>query len=383
MLKTISIKNFKGIKELDNLKIGPAVTFIIGQNGAGKSTLISAIYLTSQILRRRSANEVLDEFTPFSDEFLSHNSGSKDAEFSFHLSEDGANYRFSYSISVRNNSFQISNERLEELNDENEFKDLVYERIDDGIRTSEGNIPLHINKDELIMSGYNERRTRLIANSIKSYKTLWFNGLDAESKFRLYSIENLDRQSLDAIVVKLYNEDRRAFDAATTVVRTLIPSFLPPEVRKISPESNGSSESRYMVFWKEGWSDGSSLSYTLPGLSGGNIRLIELIFTIFAFKDSTCIVGEELENGQYLGRLKTMLEIVETVAIRRNIQMIFTTHSGDVLSGVAPKNVIYVEKDNDGYSKFQHLDEKIDSMEIKSILGERPTTKDLLELGVI
>lgn len=383
MLKSITVKNFKGIKNLENLKFGSGATFIVGQNGAGKSTLISVVYLTSQIIQRRSANDVLDEFVPFGEEFLSHNSGSTDAEFSFCISDQGRNYRFSYSIGVRNNLFQISTEKLEELNDDYTAKTLVYERSPNGIKTPEGDIPLHVNTDELVLSGYNEERTHSLANVIKGYKVLWFNGNNGESKFRVYSSENLNQQSLDAIAVRLYTEDPAAFDSAVKVIQTLIPNFIAPEIRQISPEGNAGSESRYIVFWKEGWKDGSTLSYTVPGLSGGNQRIIELIFTLYASKDATCLVGEELENGQYLGRIKTLLEIVNTAAIRRNIQMIFTTHSDDVLNNVSPTKVIYVERDPDGYSVFQPLNERINSAYITEVLGEEPTTKDLLDMGVI
>ncbi|MBQ9019834.1 AAA family ATPase [Candidatus Saccharibacteria bacterium] len=383
MLKSISIKNFKGIKNLDNLRFGQGATFIIGQNGVGKSTLISAIYLTSQIIKHRSANEVLDEFVPLGEEFISHNSNSSTAEFSFCLSVREDIYRFSYSISTDSDLFKISTERLEELNPDYTIKELVYERMQDGIKVPNGNIPLHVNDDEFVLSSYGEDRTRTLASTIKNYKVLWFNGNNGESKFRVYSSENLNQQSLDAIAVKLYKEDPSSFESATKVIKTLIPSFTAPEIREISPDSNSSSESRYIVFWKEGWSDGSVLSYAVPGLSGGNLRIIELIFTLYSSKDAICLIGEELENGQYLGRIKTLLEIVNTLAIKRNIQMIFTTHSNDVLSNVSPRNVIYAEKNEDGYSIFQSLDEKVDSAYIKGILGEEPTTKDLIDMGVI
>lgn len=383
MLKSISVRNFKGIKGLKELKFGPGATFIIGQNGTGKSTLISAIYLTGQIIQKRSANDVLEEFVPLGEEFLSHNSNSTDAEFSFCISDKGINYRFSYSIGVRNNLFQISNEKLEELNDDYSAKMLVYERSYDGIKTPEGDIPLHVNADELVLSGYGEKRTRSLANIIREYKVLWFNGNNGESKFRVYSSENLNRQSLDAVAVRLYNGDRESFNSAVKVIQTLIPNFLAPEIRKISPDDNAGNESRYIVFWKEGWKDGSALSYAVPGLSGGNLRIIELIFTLYSSRDATCLIGEELENGQYLGRIKTLLEIVNVVSIRRNIQMIFTTHSDDVLNNVSPSNVIYVEKDSEGYSTFQRLNDMIDGAHIKEVLGEEPTTKDLLDMGVI
>lgn len=384
MIKSISVKNFKGIKELGNLKLGSGATFVIGKNGAGKSTLISVIYLTSKIVLHRSANIVLDEFVPFgSEEFLSHNSRGMTAEFCFVIKEKKTLYRYSYSIGVSHNAFIIASEHLEEMQDENTIKELIFERTGDGIVTSGGKIPLHVNSDELVLSGYNEARTRVLADSFKNYKVLWFNGNNAESKFQIYNADSLNRESLDATAVRLYTQDKRAFDDATDVIKALIPNFVPPEIRKLSPKEEVSGDSRYVVFWRESWQDGSSLSYTLPGLSGGNIRLIELIFAIFSSKDSTCLIGEELENGQYLGRIKGIVEMIKTASIRRRLQMIFTTHSDDVLRLVAPSDVIYVEKTSDGYSVFKHLDE-LDGVErVGKMLGEDPTMADLLEMGVL
>lgn len=342
MIRAISIKNFRSIKNLESLKLGLGPTFIIGQNGTGKSTLISAVYLTQQLIKRRSADFVLNRVAPFGRELLSHGQGGVSSEFSFCLKGERGLYRFSYSIAVRDDGFAIPSERLEEIGNQYETRALIYERSDDGIKIQDGTkIPLHIGKDELVISGYNEDRTRDAATMLSSFKVLWLNG-ESSSEFRFYRKDGLNSSNLDAMAVRLYNTDRKSFDSAVAVIQTLIPTFLPPEIREISPHKSAleQEDTRYVVFWHESWNDGSTLEYTLPSLSDGNIRIIQLVFSIFASRDLTCIIGEEIENGQHFGRIKTLLEVIKTMSIKRNLQMIFTTHSTELLSGVSPSDVI-------------------------------------------
>ncbi len=385
MIRVVSIKNFRGIKDLESLKLGLGPTFIIGQNGTGKSTFVSAVYLTQQLIKRRSADFVLTRIAPFGKELLSHGQGGTSSEFSFCLKGEHGFYRFSYSIAVHDDGFIIPNERLEEINDQYETKSLVYERLDDGIKVQDGaKIPLHIGRDELVISGYNEERTRDAATMFSSFKVLWLNG-ESNSEFRFYRKDGLNSSNLDAMAVRLYNTDRQSFDSAVSVIQTLIPSFLPPEIREISPRKSSldQEDTRYVVFWHEAWNDGSTLEYTLPSLSDGNIRIIQLVFSIFTSRNLTCIIGEEIENGQHFGRIKTLLEVIKTMAIKRNLQMIFTTHSTELLSGVSPSDVVYVDKDENGFSRFQNLDEKINVPYVKSVLGHGPTSKELLDMGMI
>lgn len=385
MIRAISIKNFRGIKNLDGLKLGLGPTFIIGQNGTGKSTFISAIYLTQQLIKRRSADFVLTRVAPFGKELLSHGQRGASSEFSFCLKGERGSYRFSYSIAVHDEGFTIPSERLEEIDNQYETKTLVYERLDDGIKIQDGTkIPLHVSRDELVISGYNEDRTRDAATMLSNFKVLWLNG-ENNSEFRFYRKDGLNSSNLDAMAVKLYNTDRKSFNSAVAVIQTLIPSFLPPEIREISPHKStlDQEDTRYVVFWHEEWNDGSTLEYTLPSLSDGNIRIIQLIFSIFTSKSLTCIIGEEIENGQHFGRIKTLLEVVKTMSIKRNLQMIFTTHSTELLSGVAPSDVVYVDKDESGFSRFQNLNEKVDVPYIQEVLGHEPTSKELLDMGMV
>lgn len=384
MIRSVSIKNFLGINELVDLKLGLGPTFLIGQNGSGKSTFISAIHLTQKLIKYKNADFVLSSLAPFGGEISSHGN-SRDTEFVFCIKSKKGFYRFSYSIRSEREGFVIPREKLEKINDEYRVESLVYERLSDGIKTSnESTIPLHVNRNELVLSGYNEEFTRDVANTLSSCRVLWLNGRNDDHSFHIYRKDELHPTSLDAMAVRLYKTDKEAFNNAVKVIQTIIPTFLPPNIQEISPnKAVDSDETRYVVFWNEKWNDDSILEYVLPVLSDGNMRVIQLIFSIFASEMSTCILGEELENGQHFGRIKTLLETITTLAIKRNIQMIFTTHSIELLSFVPPSHVIYLDKDEHGYTRFRELDKKVNLAYIEQELGREPSSKDLMDLGII
>lgn len=387
MLKSISINNFKSIKKAASINFGNYTTFIIGNNGSGKSTLVSAIYLTQQIIKRKSVDVVLSEIAPFGRELFSHGNNSSEASFSICTKTNGKKYKFSYTVGISRSNFEILCEKFEEIGENDKTGKIIYERVNELIKTPNTNgdleiIPMHVSNDEFVLSSYAEERTRAVAKEIGNYKILWLNG-ENDTEFKVYKKDSLNSGNLDAMAVKLYNLDKTGFNSAVSLIRDLIPNFLPPEVRSVTTSGGNPEDVRYVVFWKEEWPDGSTLSYPLTSLSGGNIRIIQLIFSFFLSSNITCIIGEEIENGQNFGRIKTLLEIVRVLSIKKDIQVVFTTHSSEMLSNISPADVLYVSKNGDGYSEFQSLNKAVDTEYIKNILGKEPTSKDLLDMGVI
>jgi predicted ATPase len=58
MLENISLKNFKGFKNLENLKVKP-ITILCGTNSCGKSSILQSILLLKQTLESQDPNQVL------------------------------------------------------------------------------------------------------------------------------------------------------------------------------------------------------------------------------------------------------------------------------------------------------------------------------------
>ena len=58
MLENISLENFKGFKNLDNLKVKP-ITILCGTNSCGKSSILQSILLLKQTLESQNPNQIL------------------------------------------------------------------------------------------------------------------------------------------------------------------------------------------------------------------------------------------------------------------------------------------------------------------------------------
>ncbi len=58
MLENISLENFKGFKNLENLKVKP-ITILCGTNSCGKSSILQSILLLKQTLESQNPNQIL------------------------------------------------------------------------------------------------------------------------------------------------------------------------------------------------------------------------------------------------------------------------------------------------------------------------------------
>ena len=58
MLENISLENFKGFKNLDNLKVKP-ITILCGTNSCGKTSILQSILLLKQTLESQNPNQIL------------------------------------------------------------------------------------------------------------------------------------------------------------------------------------------------------------------------------------------------------------------------------------------------------------------------------------
>lgn len=388
MIKSIKVANFKSILNLDELSFSDGTTFIIGKNGAGKSTLLSALYLTKKIASKAILDEALSDVAPFGFELFTKNSRKMTTEIQLRVKDDsGQVYKYSYSIGLASSSFAITEESLTKMRGEEETP--VFHRTNNELKALDRktdklvDVPLSITSGQAVLSNYSDETVAKVATLIAGYKILWFDKSTDPSGFKVHIQDKLDQVSLDAIVVDLYKNKKNAFDNAVKIIKQLIPEFEAPLVQTISPETakkdeKGKMLDRYIVFWKEA----GDLEYTITGLSDGNFRIIQLIFTLLASEKSVCLVGEEIENGQHYGRIKTLLEVLRVLSIKLDIQLIFTTHSKDLLSYVNSSDVVYCYKDDQGHSQFEYLDEKINTDSVRDALGKMPTTKDYLDLGL-
>lgn len=393
MITSIAISNYKSISDLPSLPLGQ-INFLIGKNGVGKSNLISAIELTRRLCNGDNFEQATRQIAPFGIEIFTRGSSMPNASINLGVKDgEGKRYELVYTFGLSNNEFLITNEKLFILQDNNKVE--VYVRDSSSFKARVSleqplvDVPFTAKPGELAIASFNNEISTKVAKTISNFKVLWFDKTSDPYSWHIHKQDSLDVSNLDGLVISLYENNRPAFDKAVAVIQQIIPEFVAPRVDRLpAPTSKSGKDGeeskaldRYVVFWGE--KEVQEIQYTLSGLSDGNFRVIQLVLALFDSETSSCVIGEEIENGQHYGRIKTLMEVLKHLAIKLNIQLLFSTHSGELLGHISPTDVIFCAKDQEGHSAYKKLSDAVNTDMVKVELGREPTARELIDLGMV
>lgn len=397
MIRSVALENFKSIKKASLAM--QKFAMVIGKNGSGKSTLISAISLTQRLVGGMTLQEALKTIAPLANElfYFFDDKNRSDIELVIETAS-GVIYKLRYSISLEEKEagrrLTITNEILYKVVDRQDV--VVYKREEDGVLTYPSTeepvkIPLKVNSDKLALSAYSNDEVNELTNLINGY-TILDSLNEKKNGVTVVSGEHPDLKTLDGLVVSLYNKSPELFKKAVEATQQIIPEFGAPAVGDLSklfldnlvtPQEgpvNSEGLKDFVVIWKE---KQQNRNYTSVSLSGGNIRTIYLIFSLFHSPTNSFMAIEEIENGMHIERISKIIEQFRTQSNNRKIQMLFTTHSLEVLNHVIPQETIYCSKSIEEGSQYKLLSETEEFEVIKEDLGKKNITgRDLLEAGL-
>lgn len=400
MINTIKVSNFRSI-ESAAAKLGP-FNVLIGANGAGKTTLISVIDVFNKLASGLNLDQAISHVAPLRREIfnLKNRSHQAEIEITFRTDQDNR-YKFSFKIGEKitehNYGLIIAEEILTKLDENNEYT--IYHRHLDSIRAinpKSGNknleeIPLTIDEDKLVLSSYSDTEVKAIAGLMVNSKILWLDRFD-NTPIGLNVISSNDTaQDLEHSVIRLYESNREQYNEAVSMIKKIIPDFLEPEIMDVTktfqkgeePSSTATESKKslkiknYLLFWKEGL---FVQGVTKQSLSSGNRKVIELVFNLYNCKNYSILIGEEIENGLHYGRIDLLLEVLKYLSKKHKVQLLFTTHSPQILNHVNPNEVIYCSKDESG-SHYTTLHDTEEYQKIKEELNTEPTARELFESG--
>ncbi len=409
MIRSITVENFKSIKHASLLL--PKFGLIIGKNGSGKSTLLNAISLTQKLAAGIDLTKALKGIAPLTSELFHFDSDLPSSTIELKIEASGnAIFKLVYSLTVDNttNKLVISTEELYRVHDEHNSV-TVYKRVADGVLTYPNNIETHVplktDVDKLSLGGYSNAEVAEIAGILSNYTIVDIP--EKREGVNVVSGEHPELQTLDGVVVSLYRKNQQAFNEAVIATQQIIPDFNPPTIgdltkfysdnsipidpvdqnipqpELINPQNNAPQNEglkSYIVSWKE---KQYSKSYTSVSLSGGNLRTIYLIFSLFNTSSYSFFGVEEIENGMHSDRVSKLIDQFRTQANNRKIQMLFTTHSLDLLNYVLPKEMIYCTKSSQKGSDYKRISDMEEYKLIKEELGKKDLTGgDLIDSGL-
>jgi|tagenome__1003787_1003787.scaffolds.fasta_scaffold20950996_1 predicted ATPase len=369
MIQHISIKNFKSIKNAET-RIPEHVSAIVGLNGVGKTNLIQAINFVRNMAVGEDTLRAMQRVALTPKEIVNFNEASADIYFGLILSDIAENkYLYEVVFEIENTNIQSLVVKSEALHKyaEGEQKQLVYKR--DNLQLTgqhNGIIPLAVERNKLAIASYQEA-------DVLAVKAIFSNLVIPDQdaiEFRASIVKSGDK-GLAGLIVRLRQSDPGAYEQFRKIIKKLLPTFSTiVELTTPTPQNPNTPPETvkpYMVLLEEADLKGQ-LSVKL--LSSGDIRTLYIVASVLSLPHGATFIIEETENGLHPNRLTKLLDHLKTISLKRDIQIIYSTHSPIVINKLEAENVIFVEKDTPHGTRFHILSDTEHVTNIKRLLED-------------
>lgn len=377
MIKEISIKNFKSIKEAD-VHFSENTNLIVGLNGAGKTNLVKAILLIKNIVSGKASGATIEEaikdMVLVPQELFFEQNTSKNISLKIVIGDESGSFSYEVVIGIQNATPPIISIKEEKLSEfiEGKEKNIIV-REGNVVKDGENNtIPIQVASNQSF-SIYQTPKIITFRDLVKNISIIdaYTANLSKQNTLVRYD----DPTTLTSSIIRLKNEDPEKFKIFEKSLKQLLPSL-----SSITDFSSGGSQVEndkvYLLLFEQAKLAGK-LSF--KGLSDGDVRTIMIILnTVILGTDSTLII-EEIENALHPHRFKSLIEHLKKHSYANNLQIIFSTHNPVIIDSVSAKEIIYVQRKNGDGSKFIHLGESKYSSKIQAVLDEGGNLTEILE----
>ncbi len=386
MITKVRFTNFASIKD-SGVIVLDKINVLIGKNASGKSNFINALTLTRDLSRGEDINDVFPDII-LSKRNLFYRGQKKNIEiFLEFIGFDKKLYRFRYEIRLQEkkdeiDSLVIPSESLEAFSDGN--WSFLYKRNGNDLTfAGQKEIPLKINNKKLLFSYFDDKTLHDAAKRLKSIFTIKNTDL-VPDRGPYVNISELNLQKLNHLAVKLKKNNEADFRDVQEAVKKIIPYFESVRVSDLRKILNydvneiENIEEQYLVYWRQKFSD---LAFDSKTLSSGDQRTIYILFAMFYLTKGSTISIEEIENGIHIGRVSSFLDQIRTSANNRDLQIIISTHSREILNHIFPKEVIFCKLFEEDGTTYQRLvDNKLYRI-VEEDLGESSSARDYIDSG--
>lgn len=352
MLKRISIKGFKSIREMDlDLR---SINLFIGANGVGKSNFLSFLVMVRYIYIQR-----LQQYakTYGADTLLYY--GLKTTEAIEGSLDFGNNvYEFTLQPTHQNGLFI-------------EHESSIYK--------GGHNVFSYNNLDESHIKDSDSYRDAYLRSHLASYVKYHFHDSSAGSPMRMAckiadnEMLKTNGSNLAAYLYFLQEKHPKSLRRIESAVQTIMPAFdrfnLHPD--KLDPE-------QIRLEWIE--QDHDDKYFSAADLSDGSLRFIALSALLMQPTLPGIILLDEPELGLHPAAVEMLAGMIHSAA-GKGCQLIVSTQSVDLISSFEPEDVIVVDRE-DGQSVFHRLnsddlsswleDYSLGDLWRKSVVGGQP-----------
>ncbi len=334
-IKYLTIKGFKSIQRLENLRLGQ-LNILIGPNGAGKSNFISYFHMLREMVERRL--QVWAGKQGGANRLLTY--GVKETSKLFSHIEFGNNaYEFTLEPTVTDR-FIFTDERL-----------FYGNNYPEGYFIGQGHNEAQL-KSEIVP--YEWRMANYCYASISNWKIFHFHDTSDTARLKrqggLQDNEYLrsDASNLAAYLYKLKRHHPTTYSQIRKIVRLAVPFF---DNFVLRPEEVRPDEYEIQLMWRQNDSD---YPFLPSQLSDGSIRFICLVTALSQPDPPSTIIIDEPELGLHPYAMTLLGALMRSASAR--MQIIIATQSVPLLNEFSIDDLIVVER-REGVSVFNRLDE--------------------------
>lgn len=388
MLTEFSLQNFKSFREAD-LPLGP-LTVLIGANAAGKSNAIEALRLLSWLAQGQKLASIqyavnsADRVVRGRIEDLVHRGESK---FSLGCRTNDHQWnQLEMQIALRDGDLHITGEQVGGV--EENLPLYTMDRPSHGLSTDAGvaynNFARGGNKPHVTVSDQmavfvqfesaarfeagHKKAQEIIPEVAKRLQTTLSNILFLDpvpARMREYSFTNDKRllgdgTNLSSVLHRLWGNDSESENEPYATQRQAILDFIQslPEQDIAGLSFLDGPRGEVMVQLQETFG-GTPRAYDASLLSDGTLRVLAIAAAMLSAPEDSLVVIEEIDNGVHPSRARHLLDSIRTVAERRKLRALLSTHNPamlDALPDAAVPDVVFCYRDPEsGASKLVRM----------------------------
>mgnify|MGYP001617298239 CR=1 FL=1 len=364
MIRSLEVKNFKSIS--DAKAKFPTFGAIVGLNAAGKSNLIQVVEFARSLVKGVELEFIQSRIGSTAEELFNLRDRSLSKPFSICIeveSEDGQVYILTFAVSLKKS---LSDESSLVISEESLVSEHEGRMIDIYRRNQEGAIfdenrevtSFTVREDKLWISNFNDSHAEKVR---KIFRDVRIHHFDVRSRW-LYPEGRND--SISRLISSLMKRDE-LYVNFLKIIKDVMPNFSDfKEIEILGEKAKNEVRRDILLLLQEKSLQGY---LTMRSLSEGDLRTLFILATGLDMPPNSTFLIEEIENGMHPDRVTKVVEYLDTFSKAKNIQIIFSTHSPIVINDLTPKNIIFVEKDEQG-SNFTLLSESEDVGKIKDLL---------------
>ncbi len=397
MLKHISIKGFKSIKELE-LDLSP-INVLIGANGSGKSNFISFFKLLSWMMRSPGQLQLFVGQSGGANSFLFDGAAlTKTIQTNLHFESTSGQYSYSFDLDyAASDTFIFSQEKFDDLSSafsENvDLKNLkATQEYNNTQLLNDSSLNLRMINSDLVrerlrLSGHRESKAIELATSgnhvarnifllMQGFVSYQFHNTSQTARFKqrcnIYDHHHLqeDAGNLAAFLLKIRDYQPRYYQRIIETIRQIAPFFADFVLEPIN--------NTILLQWRE---IGTDLIFSPHQASDGTLRAMALVTLLLQPPDSLpdVLILDEPELGLHPYAIDIIGSLINGVSNR--CQVILATQSPSLVDCFDPEEIIVVERNNRA-SSFKRLiqadledwleEYSLSELWNKNVIGGRP-----------